>query len=275
MTTTMPAQPIPTPPDFPITWEHPDDASMFWQPDPMHFPDPIHPLEFDFFARAFQQGVDGAAMAADVPLRAQIRRFNTYFFQCFHPPMLPPEELAAMAERSEQKLGAAMKHLGERWNTEQLPEIQRSLAEMRSFDLQGAALTDLIRHWDRTVALAERTWRIHFDIALPMLLAMSMFSDTYVDLFGNEHTFDVYRLLQGFDNKSLETDRALWTLSRTARSTPTVYDVLTTHADHEVIPLLEQTVEGRNVLAELYLFLEEYGRRSDKFTVIAMPTLMS
>ncbi len=30
MTTQMIAQPIPTPDDFPISWDHPDDATMFW-----------------------------------------------------------------------------------------------------------------------------------------------------------------------------------------------------------------------------------------------------
>jgi phosphohistidine swiveling domain-containing protein len=271
MTTAMSAQPIPTPPDFPVTWERAEDAQLFWQPDPLHFPEPMHPLEFDCAARGFAHGFNGAAEANDVPIRAELRRINGYFFQCFHPPMVPHEELMAMAQRFERRAGELMGRLGERWHTEQLPEIQRNLAAMRGFDLAGASLTELIRHWDRTVAFVERTWYIHFDLALPMLLAMSMFNDVYADLFGAENALDAYRLLQGFDNKSLETDRALWALSRTARAVPFVREVLTWSADHEVVPLLEQRADGQAFLRDLNAFLAEYGRRSDTFAIIGVP----
>lgn len=272
MNATLSAQPIPTPPDFSVTWERAEDALLFWQPDPLHFPEPMHPLEFDCAARGFACGFNGAAEANDVPIRAQLRRINSYFFQCFHPPMVPHEELMAMAQRFEQRAGTLMGRLGERWNSEQLPEIQRNLAAMRSFDLQGASLTDLIKHWDRTVAFVERTWYIHFDLALPMLLAMSMFNDMYADLFGAENALDAYRLLQGFDNKSLETDRALWALSRTARTIPFVREVLTWSAEHEVVPLLEKRADGQAFLRDLHAFLAEYGRRSDTFAIIGVPS---
>jgi pyruvate,water dikinase len=105
-----------------------------------------------------------------------------------------------------------------------------------------------------------------------MLLAMSMFSDLYRDLFGDTNALDAYRLLQGFDNKSLETDRALWQLSRKARALPWVRETLTWRAEHEVLTALEQHDDGRVFLGELRAFLEEYGRRADKFTMIGVPS---
>jgi phosphohistidine swiveling domain-containing protein len=101
---------------------------------------------------------------------------------------------------------------------------------------------------------------------------MSMFSDLYRDLFGDAGALDAYRLLQGFDNKSLETDRALWRLSRTARALPWVREALTWCADHEVMAALEQHDDGRAFLTELHAFLEEYGRRAEKFTMIGVPS---
>jgi pyruvate,water dikinase len=264
--------PIPTPPSFPIAWPRPDDAAMFWTPDPLHFPDPLHPLDFAFVERAYHSGFNSAAATYELPIRGETRRFNSYFYQSIYPLMIAPEELEAMGRRSQERMGAAMARLAERWGAEQLPEIKQYLTQWRGFDLAGASMPELIEHFDRTVERATRIWEIHFEVVLPMLLAMSMFSDLYRDLFGDANALDAYRLLQGFDNKSLETDRALWRLSRRARALPWVREALTQCPDHEVLAALEQHDDGRAFLAELRVFLEEYGRRADKFAMIGVPS---
>ncbi|HEU5100696.1 MAG TPA: PEP-utilizing enzyme, partial [Roseiflexaceae bacterium] len=130
----------------------------------------------------------------------------------------------------------------------------------------------LLAHFDQTVERSTRIWEIHFEVVLPMLLAMSMFSDLYRDLFGESNALDAYRLLQGFDNKSLETDRALWQLSHKAGALPWVREALASHADHAVLAALEQHEQGRAFLADMRAFLEEYGRRADKFAMIGVPS---
>ena len=42
------------------------------------------------------------------------------------------------------------------------------------------------------------------------------------DLFGEDAKFDAYKLIQGYGNKSVELDHALWDLSRVALKTPAV-----------------------------------------------------
>jgi pyruvate,water dikinase len=74
--------------------------------------------------------------------------------------------------------------------------------------------------------------------------------------------------LQGFDNKTLEADRVLWQLSRAALARPAVRRVLQERAAADVVPELEQSVEGRAFLADLHAYLDEYGQRSDKFDTI-------
>jgi pyruvate,water dikinase len=263
--------PIPTPPTFPIAWERRADAQMFWTTDPLHFPEPMHPLEFDFMEHAIERGFNLAAVDYEMPIGMHSRRLNTYYYQSIVPLMLPPEELEARGRRSEERLGAAMARMAERWASEQLPELQRYLDEWRSFDLHGATLPHLLSHLDRTIARTERAWDIHFQIVLPMLLAMSMFQDLYHDLFGDEHALDAYRLLQGFDNKSLEADRGLWRLSRSAAAAPEVRDVIETRATADVIPALEGSDAGRAFLIELRTYLDEYGRRGDKWAIIGVP----
>ena len=77
-----------------------------------------------------------------------------------------------------------------------------------------------------------RLWELHFRIVLPSYMAMSQFDDLYRDLFGGEGAFGSYRLLQGFDNKTLEADRALWDLSRRALASAAVRRILEHYSGH-------------------------------------------
>lgn len=266
------ATPISAPPNFPVAWLRPTDAQAFWTTDPLHYPKPIHQLEYAVVGRAVRGGFNSAAEALGLPIRSETRRINTYFYQSFAPPVLPPEQLAAMASRSQGLTEAALAQLGKRWRAEQLPEIERQLAFWRTFDLRGAALPVLLTHLDETLGRVERVWAIYFEVALPMLLAIGMFADLYADLFGAERAQEADRLLQGFDNKSLEADRELWRLSRAARATPHVREALTWCATHEVAPMLVLSEPGRAFLAELRAYLEVYGRRGDARAIIGAPS---
>jgi phosphohistidine swiveling domain-containing protein len=260
--------PIPAPPDFPVVWENPDDERLFWTRDAMHWPVPINELEDEFFTRLAQEnGFARVCETYDMPFRLLPRRINYYLYTAVAPVMGSPEEMEAMGERSQEKLGAAMARLGERWSGEFLPEIRQYLRDWDRFDLRGAQMPELLAHLDETVARFRRLWEIHFTIAFPMLLSMSTFEDFYRDLFGSDGAFDAYRLLQGLDNKTVETGRELWRLSRKALKMPEVRRVLEENAAADVVPALEGSAEGREFLTELDAYLEEYGQRGDMWGV--------
>ncbi len=259
---------IPTPPNFPVVWENPDDQRFFWPRDPMHFPDPLTLLEDDLFIDAiYAHGFTKATELYEIPIRPHTRRINTYHYFSMAPVMAPPEELEAMGERSREKLGEAMARLGESWSGEFLPEIRQYLEDWDRFDLRGASMPELLAHLDETVARLRRLWEIHFTIAFPMLMSMSTFEEFYGDLFGSDGAFDAYRLLQGLDNKTVETGRELWRLSRRALEMPEVRKVLEEEAAADVVSALEGSAEGREFLAELDAYLDEYGQRGDMWGV--------
>ena len=96
-------------------------------------------------------------------------------------------------------------------------------------------MPDLVAHLDATKERMARLWEIHFQLAFPMLLGLSLFDDFYRDLFGDEDAFQAYRLLQGFENKTLESNQELWALSRKAVADPTVRQVFETLAPGEIV----------------------------------------
>jgi pyruvate,water dikinase len=178
-----------------------------------------------------------------------------------------PEEMEAMGKRSQEKLGDAMARLGERWYGEFLPEIRQHLEYWDRFDLRGASMPELLAHLDETVTRFRRLWEIHFTVNFPMMLSISMFEEFYRDLFGSDGAFDAYRLLQGLDNKTVETGRELWRLSREALEMPEVRKVLEEDAAADVLPALEDSTEGQEFLAKLNAYLDEYGQRGDLWGV--------
>src|SRR5215216_1961480 len=264
--------PIPAPPDFPVVWENPDDERLFWTRDAMHFPNPVNALEEEFLVRIAQgEGFARACEAYDMPIRLRARRINTYLYSASVPVVSSPEEMEAMGEHSQKKLREAMGRLGERWRGEYLPEIQEYLKHWDRFGVRGASMLELLAHLDDTVARFSRLWEIHFTVAFPMGLSMSMFEEFYRELFDSDGAFDAYRLLQGLDNKTLETGRELWRISRRALEVPAVRKVLEENSAAEVVPALESSAEGREFLAELDAYLDEYGQRGDLWG-ISFPT---
>jgi phosphohistidine swiveling domain-containing protein len=254
---------ISTPPDFPVVWENPDDERLFWTRDAMHFPNPINALEAEFLVSIAQgNGFARASEAYDMPVKNVVRCVNTYLYSAMVP-VVAPEEMEVVGERSQKKIGEAMARLGERWRGEYLLEIQEYLRDWDRFDLRGASTPELVAHLDETVARFRRLWEIHFTVVIPMMLSIGMFEELYRDLFGSEGAFDAYRLLQGLDNKTVETGRELWRMSRQALGMPEVRKVLEESAAADVVPALEGSAEGRRFLAQLEAYLGEYGHRGD------------
>jgi pyruvate,water dikinase len=119
-----------------------------------------------------------------------------------------------------------------------------------------AHLADSIEH-------AIRLTELHTLFGPPMWFALHEFENLYCDLFPGSTPLDAHRLLQGFDNKTLEIGRALWQLSRSARGNPSVRAVLRTQLAPVVPLVLEQFGAGRAFWQEVQAFLNVYGHRSD------------
>ncbi len=60
--------PIPTPPDFPVAWETPEDEQLLWSFDRMHCPDPAPPMMLAF-ADSFNEGFKRAGEHYSLPIR--------------------------------------------------------------------------------------------------------------------------------------------------------------------------------------------------------------
>lgn len=267
MVTTIPTpQPIPTPTDFPVTWERPDDASLFWQIERLHWPDPMTPMDFAFMRAAHVQ-FNWAFASYGVPLRYTPRHINYRWYFSVNPSIDDLALMPAMMQAGLANLEATIPRLRDLWNDEWLPEVRQILDAWERFDLAGASMPELLEHFSATIDRHERVWQIHFLQTFPVYMAMSAFDDLYQDLFGTENGLDAYRLMQGLDNKTVAMGRAFWRLSRQVLASPTLRVALDEPDASSVIARLNESGEGRAFLAAFDAFLNEFGRRGDQLGV--------
>ncbi len=256
----MPGQVLPTPPNFPVLWKNEAEQAAFWHLDRMHFPGPIPPLTDAMIQIMYSDGFNGALALYDLPLHAQAIRVNTYHYMAIAPLPLSPDEMAALGQSSEQKMGATMAQLSARWENEWLPAIKAHLAYFEGFDLAAASNQALAAHLQQTLARAKELWNLHFQIVFAAYLPMSIFDDMYRDIFAGD-AFSAYRLLQGQDNLTVKGGEALWSLSRKALMIPTVRKVLEEQPANVVMGLLGMFPVGQAFLQELQRYLQEFGQR--------------
>ncbi|MDX1417578.1 MAG: PEP-utilizing enzyme [Candidatus Promineifilaceae bacterium] len=275
-------QPVQTPPDFPITWNDPSDAKLTWIFSSA-IKEPV-PALVEAVAKAFLEGGNAGYEMVELPIRVRVELFNTYQYFGMVPVDAPPEVVMkgmgllnraapgvfksimkkmgeGMSKKSEAVLDPLVARLEPYWCEELLPEIQQHLAYFESSDLRGLSLNQLQAHMTEALKRTSRLGELHGIALLLMLYGLSQFEEFYTELFPGSTTLDALRLTQGLDNKTVAGDRALWRLSRTARSIPEVQAILTSQEPETVIAALEASTEGQSFLSDLRTWLAEYGRR--------------
>jgi pyruvate,water dikinase len=248
----------------------PDDAHLFFQQDKMHFPDPLAPMESAMLERSLGTGFAHGARAYNAPIEAvEVRTINGYEYQAMVMTAGTPEQMAAQGALAEQAFRATLGRLDELWTDDILPEVREHVGFWDSFDLAGATRAALSAHLAETWERLGRIWDLHFEIVLPAYLAISEFDELYRGLFPDAGALDSYRLLEGLPNMTVEVGQAMWRLSRRAVAAPAVREVFQTRSTQDIPAALHATPEGRAFLAELQSYVDRYGRRADKWTLLA------
>ena len=243
---------------------------------------------------AFLVGGNAGFEGAGLPFQIRVERINTYPYMGMVPKAAPPDVVmkgmgllnraapglfkmmmgkvgAGMSKQQEAALNPTIERFDAYWNDELLPEIKQHIAYFESSDLRGMSLDQLRTYLAEAIKRGERMGALH-GVVMPMLFAMSQFEELYCELFEGATTLDALRLTQGFDNKTMEGDRALWRLSRTARSIPEVREILSKHAADEVIPALEKSAASQQFLADLHKWLAYYGQRLNSVFALDQPS---
>jgi phosphohistidine swiveling domain-containing protein len=199
------------------------------------------------------------------PAGTTVRRINTFYYLSQDAPPLGDDERAAMARESDARLEAAIGRYRELWEGEWLPELKAHHAWWEGFDLRGADDAALAAHARESLERMGRLWNMHFLVLSPGSAAISLVQALYLDEVGDATPLELQKLLQGFDNKTIETGRALWRLAKAAEAAPEVAAVLADTSAAEMRTRLAATAAGRSWLAQLDETLQRYGQRYENW----------
>jgi pyruvate,water dikinase len=147
-----------------------------------------------------------------------------------------------------------------------LPGLERA----RTTDFASLSDDELLTVFDEMAAGVVDRWAIHGNLNYAFYSA-SLFSDFYLQALQPENETEGYEALQGFPSIALESSRALWRLSRIARSHPEVRNIFETAAPEQLLARLMETRVASSFLKKLGLYLEEYGWRTDSVFELTKP----
>jgi len=261
---------IPAPPEFPFEWEDPSDADRTWHQSTQHSPLPFFPIS-GWIARYYMApGSAAGFQAVGQPLDFEVRRINTYRYASSEP-VIPPDQMEEAGRLGDEVLDTILREFPARWEQEWLPELIEYHERWDSFDRNGATTGQLLQHFEWTLVTLQRLWEIHFEAAPGFIGGPSMFSEFYRDLFGTSQALNAYRLLQGFENTTLQAGNDLWDLAQSEKSED-VRRIVIDHPTSEVLAVLATSDTGAAFVARLNDYLERWGKCSNMLEEYAAPS---
>jgi pyruvate,water dikinase len=253
---------LPVPPNFPVTWEDEKEAALLWRWDDIHSPLPSSPMSVSV---GDSQRPASAPAAPRQPEQRFRRKINGYSYSATIQEPQTPEQEEAQRIATEEMVSKT-RH---RWDDEFLPLLKRNLEHMRNVDLASATGAELVEHLDEFLEINAKHWHIHGQVVFPLTRAVESMATLYREIMGTVPDEEPYMLLQGMDNKSLETDRALQALAEEARARPDVARALAEEsAAGASLDALAGVRQGSEFLGKLEEFLIVYGLRPTGFDYV-------
>jgi rifampicin phosphotransferase len=107
----------------------------------------------------------------------------------------------------------------------------------------------------------KTAYDLHFDIVMPQMSLNTKVEELYKTLTNKESGHNVYELLTGKMNKSLEIDRHLSKLALTVKGNSELAEIFQEKCTENLLKKLKENKAGERFLTELDIFLEQYGYR--------------
>ena len=246
--------------EFPVDWEDPSDAERPWRFERWHSPRPITPLAFDF-AQHIYIGFSRGWHATGAPFRTDMRRINCYGYMGLRL-ATPDDPVSSPADRQPERM---QNHA--RWLSTWLPEVQGYLSAWQAFHGRTThSDEELLSHLRASFEWVERSWEIHGRLSFGV--------GTLLELMRRALNWDdaeTHLLLAGVENLSLESDNALRALAQSVGDNPAATEAIHREPAIEVLHALAAAGAGE-VLERFSRFLDRFGRKSDNFAELSLPS---
>ena len=258
---------------FPIHWQDPADEQASWFADVMHNPLPVTPLNATLFQPAFSEGASRAFARLSLPvdgLRVSVQ--NGYVYLGPKPVIGEPAELEARFAEGQRITMELAPTVLQDWRETFEPEVLEHCKRILAYDYEGSSATEIAQFVNVLRANLVDVWDIHMRVNIPPMNAVFALEELVAGTLGEEAVAQSRLLLQGFDNKSIEMGRAIWTLSRWIRSDDALKSAVLAARVRGGAVELGEAAQGSAFQERWKAFLDVYGWRSDRFFEIGHPS---
>lgn len=237
-----------------------DLEEHFWVHNDVQFPNPLSPL---FTSCIIPAITEGTAQAFD-KLKMKVEKieakvFNGYYYQTTIPYKGDMEVREQEHQELMQQLIPQASERLEFYVENQLMPFYKRYKMIHHENLTKEKIINYLVEIEKFFITA---WSIHYEVLVPKQAAGWMLEQSYGELTESIDTSEVYDLLTGTDNKSIETDRKIWELSKSVKESVLLNNLFSEYEKCELLNQLQQHPEGQEFLEELMKVLEVYGYRT-------------
>lgn len=248
---------------FPVEWANPEDAQAFWIMDAIHCPEPMSRLDYDLRMQPLLEANAEQGDQLGFPLSSEPRLIHGFIYNKLINRDVSMEELPGILQACDTTVRERYQDLAGSWSRTWLPEIQKHLAELSALAPRSASLSEVLAGLPVARARIRDLWELHSKVITPSVLALCDFDDAYRDLFPGSKPLDVYDLVGGFSNKTLEGNIRLWEIGRSAARSPALRSLIAETAPASLMAVLSETEEGRALQGAIDEYVRTYGERND------------
>ncbi len=248
--------------NFPVEWK-PGEQERFWAQGKMHSPFAMTPISAYFCESVIGAGFLKAFQYYKIPMTFEYRVLNSYLYASITPHDLSHEELHAAMEIANRNCDLGVEEIENRWGKVWYPEISKLNERIESVNYQHLNNAELASYFEDVIQWATRLWEIHFQLAIPMVMAPSVFQETYDQLFSPKNKFESVELLEGFDNESIITGLKIWELSQQVSNNPVVLEIFRTVEKVNIIEKCRHTKGAEDFVKRVDQFLLNHGKRNE------------
>lgn len=256
---------------FPIEWDDPNDAQAFWIMDAIHCPEPMSRLDYDLRMQPLLEVNAEQGVRLGFPLTSTPRLIHGFIYNKLIDRDVALADLPGILQACDETIRARYRDLAVSWEKTWLPEIQKHWVELSAFDPRRASFPELLTGLTNVRERIRRLWELHSEVITPSILALCDFDDAYRDIFPDAKPLDVYELLAGFPNKTLESNVRLWEMGRGAACSPSLRTLIVESPLASLPAALSAMDEGRALLGAIDDYVRTYGERNDDL-IIDKPT---
>jgi pyruvate,water dikinase len=243
-----------------VAFPSPGEIEGYWDWDKIHAPRALTPLAGDAVVMGMSEGFTIAQHGFGSPLALRCRMVNNYLYAAFTPDaaFTPPTNDLDEYTRALEKIAF---RTGDRWINEWEPSLIPILQKARTTNFDAMSDAELREAFEEQMKNHIYMWEVHGWINLSLIPATAL-TEFYNAEIQPADRNEAWQLLQGYNTRSVDAGSGLWKLSRTVKNSPALSRIF--ELDPSEIPsALEGSDEGKALLNDLRVYLEEFGWRSD------------